>query len=89
VSFEQEVRDRLSVAIGAADIHNVFVRRAAVSAAVPEVLAIAHELAERQRAWAREPGLTVRIETPELMDSIIRASVDLAADLIDPKKEKP
>jgi hypothetical protein len=48
--------------------------------------AYAHELAEKQRAWAREPGqVLITVELPDQLDSIVKASVDIAADLIDPE----
>jgi hypothetical protein len=51
---EQEIRDRLMVAIGATgDIENIYVRRRAAKAAAPEVLAIIQELADRLTARAR------------------------------------
>lgn len=56
--------------------------RKAIDAALAEY---AHELAEKQRAWARQPGVVVRVEVPELLDSIVRAAVDCAADEIDPE----
>jgi hypothetical protein len=47
----------------------------------------AHELAEKQRAWAREPRLPVRIDHSQL-PFIVEAAVDLAADLIDPEVKR-
>jgi hypothetical protein len=56
----------------------------------PLLDAYAHELAEKQRAWAREPGqVLITVELPDQLDSIVKASVDIAAALIDPQKEAP
>lgn len=48
--------------------------------------AYAHELAEKQRAWAREPEKVLRANVPEQLATVIAAVpiVDAAADLIDP-----
>lgn len=72
---EQGVYERLLVAIGAtSDVENIFVRRRAAMAAVPEVLAMlrehAHELAEKIR---QDPMCTKPYHR------------DYFADLIDPE----
>lgn len=47
--------------------------------------AYAHELAERQRAWAEaQSGRELRLE-PEQLPSVVKAAIGLAADLIDPE----
>ena len=70
-------------------LDDMFARDKNIGVCAKEVLdKHAHELAEKQRAWAAEQGgKDIRVEPGELPD-IVQAAVGVVADLIDPESEE-